>query len=197
MNAHKELDLFFKERPHFAKAKEFLRFGFTHHDLLNLLAKQELVRVKRGLYQWNSGEYYSDWAETIQIVPKGIFGMFTSASFYGLTTLIPSEHHVVIPKHNKVKLPKYPPIQLYYWTETSYNLGVQEVEVEGCKVRMFDKEKTVCDMIRLRHKVGFETMKEVLKNYLRLPDRNITKLQEYSHFLHIKGVLVNYLEILL
>ena len=45
--------------------------------------------------------------------------------------------------------------------------------------------------------IGIDIAKEVLKNYLKRPDRNLAKLNEYARQLNISTVLSNFLTILL
>ena len=61
---------------------------------------------------------------------------------------------------------------------------------------IYDVEKTVCDMIFYRNKLGFEPAIEVLKNYVKRSDRNINKLMEYAKKLRCAKLLREYLEVM-
>ena len=97
----------------------------------------------------------------------------------------------------KLVLPDYPPIKLYYWDSKAFKLGIIETVIQETPVKMYNIEKTVCDIVRLRNKIGIDIAKEVLKNYLKSPNRNIAKLNEYARQLHISTILNNFLNILL
>ena len=56
-------------------------------------------------------------------------------------------------------------------------------------------EKSVCDAIRYRNKIGIDVSSEILKNYLSRKERNITRLAAYAKSMRIAGILNNYLEI--
>lgn len=84
-----------------------------------------------------------------------------------------------------------------YFSEIQYQHGVDEVEIDGNKVKIYDREKKICDIVRYREKIGIDIMKEGLRNYLGRPGKNITKLVEYAEKLRIKTVLLRYLEVLL
>ena len=78
------------------------------------------------------------------------------------------------------------------------NHGDQAIdELRHYFIKLYDIEKTVCDIMRLRNKIGIDIANEVLKNYLKRPNRNIAKLNEYARQLHISTVLSNFLTILL
>ena len=63
-------------------------------------------------------------------------------------------------------------------------------------MKIYDKEKSVCDAIRFRNKVGLDVMKEVLKNYLALRDRNLNDLMSFAKQIRISTIARKYLEIL-
>lgn len=175
---------FFRTQGGIVDTKKLKEAGFTHYQLNNLMQSGQVVKVKQGLYQWNEAEQ-SELGIVARIVPEGICCLFTACQHYELTTFVSSQYHIAIAKKAKVVLPDYPPIQLYYWEEKSYSTGVIEMLVNGIPVRMYDKEKTICDMIRLRNRMGLDTVKEVVKNYLERKDRNLAKLSSYARELGI------------
>ena len=63
--------------------------------------------------------------------------------------------------------------------------------------RIYDKEKTVCDVIYHRNKMGFEPAMEVLKRYVQQPDRDINRLIAYAKRLQVEATIKQYLEALL
>lgn len=175
----------FEKHGGVANASELLEEGVTYYQLKELLVSGQVVKLKRGLYRWTDASV-AEMTEVAQIVKKGVFCLFSAAAHHDLTTFVSSEYHLAVPKKYKVVLPEYPPIRLYYWEEAAYETGIINVGIEGEMVEMYDAEKTVCDMVRYEKKVGMETLKEVLKTYLRRKDRNIHKLIEYASVLNIK-----------
>ena len=92
-------------------------------------------------------------------------------------------------------MPVFPPITLYYWQRKYQEMGVVEQEVDGYKVQMYDIEKSVCDAIKYRNKIGNETASEILKNYLKRKNRNLSLLLEYAKKMRIEKILRTYMEI--
>ncbi|MBK6950259.1 MAG: hypothetical protein IPH16_21200 [Haliscomenobacter sp.] len=126
-----------------------------------------------------------------------MFCLLSAAFYFRLTTTVPGRHLPAIPDDRKVVLPDYPPIQLYFWNETPYSLGVATAELTGGSIKIYDLEKTVCDIIRHRNKIGFEVLKEILKNYLDRKDRNLNRLHFYAKQLNIFNKVDEFLNILL
>jgi phosphosulfolactate phosphohydrolase-like enzyme len=81
--------------------------------------------------------------------------------------------------------------------DTQFKVGVEDVYVDGSIVKIYNREKTICDIVRYREKIGIDLMKEGLRNYLQSPYKNITKLVSYADQLRIRTVLQKYLEVLI
>ena len=62
-------------------------------------------------------------------------------------------------------------------------------------VKIYDIEKSVCDAVKYRNKVGMELTSEVIKNYLMLNTRNIDKLVKYAKAMRVYNTLKIYLEV--
>lgn len=190
MKKEKELESIFKAYGGIANAKELLEEGVSYYQINQLLEEGQVIKIKRGLYQLG---YFpvSEMAEVARIVPKGIYCLLSAAAYYELSTFVSSEYHLAVPKKYKVVLPEYPSIKLYYWMENRYSLDVQQVKVEEQMVNMYDIEKTVCDVIRYKKKVGLDTMKEVLRTYLAKKNRNLDRLGNYAGMLGMKEEVIN------
>lgn len=195
MKNKQEVASIFKALGGIAKAKDLLAEGIAYYQLNQLMKEGQVIKIKRGLYQWDDLSV-SEMAEAARMVPKGVYCLLSAAVHYELTTFVSSEYHLAVPKKYKVTLPKYPPIKLYYWMDNRYDLGVQEVNVEGQTVNMYDIEKTVCDIIRYQKKVGLDTMKEVLHTYLAKKNRNLDQLGKYADILGMKEEVFNLINLL-
>lgn len=187
---------FFQNHGGIVRTQQLRAGGFTHYQLNLLIQQGQVVKVKRGVYKWQSSDQ-SELPEVVGIVPNGVFCLLTAALHYDLTTFIASAYQVAIPRKDKVTLPDYPPIQLYYWNETAYELGRTTVVLNGTVLPIFDPEKTVCDFLRQRHKMGLDLAKEVLTTYLRRPNRQIARLVDYAGQLGLGQYVDNTLNLLL
>ncbi len=175
--------------------KELRMVGWNYYQLNKMMQKGVIERVKRGVYRLSNGEV-DEYTEMLKIVPQGVVCLFSAALLHELTTFLPQEHQISIPKKQKVVLPDYPPIKLYYWHSHQYKMGIKKMDISKNAIPIYDREKTVCDFVKFRNKVGIDSMKEVLKNYLDSKNRNISKLVEYAKELKIYSVMDKYLEVL-
>lgn len=196
-NPQQQIKSLFHANNGYLKAKMVKEKGINKYHLEKMVAEGKVVRVKQGLYHLNSYVSDNELMELNSIVPNGVICLFSAWEHYDLSTFVSSTYHIAVVRSFKIVLPSYPPIKLYYWSAKIHQLGVVEYEEDGAKVRIYDVEKSVCDAIKYRQKVGIDTAMEVLKNYLNRPNRNLTKLNEYAAVLRVKTILKTYLEALL
>jgi len=62
---------------------------------------------------------------------------------------------------------------------------------------VYDKEKTICDLVYYRNRIGQDIVREALDKYISSKDRNIQKLMRYSEKLRVSAIMKKYLEVLL
>ena len=92
-------------------------------------------------------------------------------------------------------MPETLPITLYYWKAENLTFGIVQQEVSGFTVRITDLERSVCDAVKYRNKIGLDICAEIIRSYVRRKDRNLSRLMDYAKRLRLEKVLNNYLEI--
>lgn len=167
--------------------------GF-YYKLLSLCGDGKIVKVKRGLYALPDA-LANSMGDIDKLVHGGVLCLYSAWFHYGLTTEIPNAYYVAIDSKRKVTLPEYPPIEVFYWKENYLNLGVETANINGYDVKIYDIEKSVCDAIRFRNKIGIDVCGEILRNYLSRKDSDIPRLMEYGSKLRVLQTLNKYLEI--
>lgn len=148
---------------------------------LSLMVKEGVIeRLKRGLYRSCYIVPENELIEIAKMIPKGILCLESAADYYGLTTNISSEYKVAIPSKSKVVIPAYPPVKIIYFSDDNYTLGIIETMIDSHIVKIYDLEKTVCDIARYRKRIENNIYMEVLKEYIKRKDKNISKLLDYA-----------------
>ena len=97
----------------------------------------------------------------------------------------------------KVQVPEYPPSKVFYFSKKRYESGIITKKIEGNDIYIYAIEKTICDIIRYRYKIGLDIANETVKNYLQKSSKNIMKVIKYSRYLRIYEPMANYFRILL
>ena len=74
------------------------------------------------------------------------------------------------------------------------NTGIEQEEIQGHSVNVYNREKTVCDMFRYRNKLGEDLALEGLQNYLNRSDSNLNELGKYMKLCRVKTVMEPYVK---
>ena len=184
---------------HFLAVSDLLSAGFSYYKINKLVAEGKLIKLNNKMYENTaySGEV-SDFSVVSAYAPKGILCMMTAVRYYALTTYLPDSVDIAIERNMKIStMPEWPSINIWYFPEKRYNTGIVRIADAVGEYRIYDIEKTVIDILYYRNKVGIEETKEVLRNYLARPDRDLIRLRRYADTLGCKNILGTYLEVLL
>ena len=165
-----------------------------YKQLLRAKERGDLVKLRHGVYATPEA-LMNTMIDVERIVPNGVVCLYNAWAYYQLSTTVPPGVCIAIANKRKVVLPTALPIELYYWKKENLDFGVVEAEISGCKVRITDMERSVCDAVKYRNKLGLDICAEVINSYLKKTNRNLTRLQEYAKRLRVFNTLKNYLEI--
>ena len=165
----------------------------AYYSINKEIKSGNVIRIKNGVYMLPE-ELASTMIDVERIVPGGVVCMYSAWDYYGLTTQIPDGFYIAIEKHRKVVVPDIMGIILCYWQEKYCTMGVEETEIANHKVKIFCIEKSVCDAIKFRNKIGTEVAIEILRNYLKRKDRNISRLMDFAKQMRILSTMRQYIE---
>jgi len=193
----KEITDYIKKKGGYARMSELRGTGFQTRDIAKLCEQGTLEKVKSGLYKLSNGDVTSGYVDVSHAIPEAVIAVVSALSFHELTTFNPSKVHIAIPNHAKAKEIYFPPVEVYYFRKAQYGHGIEEVEIQGHSVRVYNLEKTVCDMFRYRNKLGEDLALEGLQNYLNRSDANLNELSRYMKICRVKTVMEPYVKAML
>ncbi len=147
--------------------------------LTRLVEKGELTRVDRGIYIDSTGDYDEFFFFQTRY-STAIYSYVTSLYFHNLTEIIPHELEITVYKgYNANRMPDN--TRIHYVTKDIYDLGVTVLETPyGNKIKAYDLERTICDLIKNRDEVDSELFSKTINFYTRLDYKDLYKLHEYS-----------------
>lgn len=170
--------------------------GNEYRRILRAVQNGKLVRVKRGVYALPYA-LMDTMIDVEAIIPGGVVCLYNAWAYHGLTMQTPPTYCIAIDAKHQVSMADKSMITLCYWNKQSLTLGVEEAEISSHKVRMTNAERSVCDAVRYRNKIGEDLCLEIVRNYLKRPDRKIGLMMEYAKALRVGKILGNYLTILM
>ena len=161
--------------------------------LKNLVDEGYLVKVSRGLYvrpDKDINEYYIMGEQ----YKTGIFSHNTALYFYDLTDRTPFELDMTFPSNVRISNDM---INSHYISKDKIEIGLTTKELEdGTTIRLYDMERTICDIIRDRNKIDSQIFNTALKEYMKRKDKNLNLLYEYATQFKILKIVKMYLEVL-
>ena len=183
----------------YISTSEIDRKGINRYYINQLEKIGLLSRLKTGLYKWKDYDfkYNFELVDVFKIVPMGVLCLTSALAYYDLTTYNTWQYEIAIERTKKVTLPDYPPIKLVYFSKNQFEIGITEVDIDENRVRIYDLEKTICDCVRYRNKIGIDIVKEGIKEYLKRKDKNLNKLMKYAEVCRVQKIIKEYLEVLI
>lgn len=184
----------------YLRTGELLEYHISKTHLTDMVKEGHLEKVKRGLYRLSDMEYVShgNFLDAQKAIPQGNICFHSAMEYYELSTVNPIKIQMAIPRKSNVTLPDHPPVELFYLTDWYYELGIVVIYIRGEKVRIYSPEKTVCDCIRYKKKIGSDLAVESIKNYVKNYNSNgISGLMEMALKCKVAEQVRSYLEVLL
>jgi len=176
-----------------------IKFGIPKHVIYDMLRNGELIKESRGLYRLAESEHLGnpDIIKVSLLIPKSVIFLISALYFHELTTQIPHQLYVALPRAIKKSRINYPPIKYFYLSDQQYITGIEEHIVDGVVVRIYDKEKTITDCFKYREQIGVDIALEALKDYMREPAPKINLLMDYAKINRVEKLIRPYIETLL
>jgi predicted transcriptional regulator of viral defense system len=132
--------------------------------------------------------------EASKRVPKGIICLLSALQFHGLTTQAPFEVWMAI--DNKARQPQvdYPSLRIVRFSGESLKAGIQEEEIEGVSIKIYNPAKTVADCFKYRNKIGLDVAIEALRDCRRQRLCSNDELWKYAKICRVTNIMKPYLE---
>ena len=129
---------------------------------------------------------------------KIIFSHEMALFLHGISDRTPFEHTVTAPSGCISSASIKAECKIYCIKPELFELGKTILQtLAGNPVPYYDLERTICDVIRSRNRVGRETFLSALRQYAARPKKDLNRLDEYARQMPVSGILRQYLEVLL
>ena len=152
-----------------------------------------IEQVARGVYV-KKGKNVNDFFLLQQRYKKGIFSHNTALYFYHLTDRTPLKYDLTF--ESKTRLHDKS-IEVHYIKEEYFEIGLGTFSFDdGTKVRCYDTERTMIDMIKDRNKIDTQILGTAMKEYMKYKDKNLVNLAKYAKIFNVEKILRQYMEVL-
>ena len=153
-----------------------------------LIADGYVEKIRRGYYQWINPDDFSEVGTVIRLFPDAILCMDTALRYYGYSDRTTGDWHLAVSKDSGKSRFKidYPFVKPYYVEPAVLELGLTTGTMDGHAIRIYDKERLICDCLRYRNKMDKEIFNKAIQKYIADPEKSIPKLMEYAGPLRVK-----------
>jgi predicted transcriptional regulator of viral defense system len=165
----------------FFTSKEAKTLGVAASVLGYYVKAGKLKRIRRGVYQaidYQNSEAFRwvDLIEAVHSINGGVVCLISALAVYDLTEEIPRQHWIGIRHGTSARSSR----QIKIVRFRDLDLGKIEIELEGTRIPIFDRERTIVDAFRL---LSRETAIKALKSAVAQGGKNridLIKLEAYS-----------------
>ncbi len=180
--------------------KIFLDYNFTmttaqlnkeklyYRDIQRMLDEGLIEKIKRGYYHWIEDYGTSEVALINSLFPDAVLCMETALFYYKYNDRNPAEWNITVDKNTSRRRTKidYPFVKAYRVEPALLSLGETNGIIEFTNVRIYDRDRTVCDVLRNMSKMDKEIFNKAIQNYVKDPQKNIPNLMEYAKALRVQ-----------
>ena len=173
------------------------KYGISKAVLYKLCRANKIYRSAKGQYIL-PGDMQDELLAISNRSKRIIFSHETALYLHGISDRTPFEHTVTAPSGCIPSAAIKSECKVYYIKPDLFELGKTIMRTPaGNDVPAYDLERTICDIIRSRNKLGTETFIAALKRYVVNPKKDLNILNSYAKKMGVSNILHQYLEVLL
>ena len=120
--------------------------------------------------------------------PDAVLCMETALFYYRYSDRNPAEWGITIDKNvsrNRTSI-DYPFVKAYRVEPPLVTLGETTGEIDYIKIRIYDRDRTICDILRNMNRMDKEVFNKAIQSYVKDPQKNIPNLMEYAKVLRVQ-----------
>jgi len=180
------------------RAAEAIRLGIHPRDLYGMRDRGEVVELSRGLFRLASlpPPEDPDLLAVAVRVPRAVVCLTSALACHDLTTEVPHEVHIALPR--PVSRPRlgHPPLRVFSFSKESFKAGIETRTTNGVPFRIYSPAKTIADCFKFRNRIGLDVALDALKRFLARKGASTRELLEYARVCRVEKVILRYLEAL-
>ena len=177
--------------------KEATEHGIPRRYLKLAVENGMLERLSQGVYV-EPGEFEDKMYLLQARVGSAIFSHATAAYLHDLSDRDPLSFTVTLPRGYNGSYLRKAGFSVFTAKKELYDIGITTTKTHfGRDIKVYDTERTICDLINVRSKTDVAIISDAVKRYTKLKDKNIPKLMRYAQMFGVSEKLRSYLEVLL
>ncbi len=193
----KNLNDIFKDYDYVMTTAQLSAVKLYYRDIQRMLNEGLIEKIKRGYYHWINSYGKDEIVIINRLFPDGVLCMDTALFYYKYSDRTPAEWHITIDKNTSRQRTQveYPLIKAYRVESELLTLGEANGEIDSQKVRIYDRDRTICDVLRNMNKMDKEIFNKAIQGYVKDPKKNIPNLMQYAKALRVQKRVKNIIEV--
>ena len=164
--------------------------------LTKLIKDDKIERVSRGVYI-KKNELVDEFVVLQSKSKNAIYSNTTALYLHGFSNRIPIKYDITINSGYNGSLQKEDNVNLFYTKRELLGLGVINYKIDsGNIIRVYDLDKTICDIIKNKKKIDAEIFNKAIREYFYSKKKNTLKLYEYAKKINIYNKVRDTFEVL-
>lgn len=181
----------------YLSVSEAQKLGISRAYIQEFIKNNEYEKVAHGLYKKRDA-----WTDELYILSlkneKAICSFDTALMLHGLTEREPSGIFVTVPGSYNATHLRNKGISVYQVKEEWFNIGKASAKTAfGNEVPVYDAERTICDLIRVKSKKDPQMFAYAIKEYAKSKNKNLQRLIKYAEIFGVEKEIRFYMEVLL
>ena len=183
-----DLKMIFREHGGVMRTNELKEAGYYYKKIQELMENGQIEQIRRGYYQYVGENSFSDIPALRTLFPDAVICMESALDYYGYTDRTPSAWHLAVDsKSTRTRFYiEYPIVKPHFIREERYSVGIDHGEIDGVNVKVYDRERTICDLLLHRNKVDGEVFNTAIQRYIKDPNKEKSRLMKYAKLLHVE-----------
>ena len=174
--------------------------------LENDVSKQTLAKYvkSRGLERAVRGVYITEdvWPDDYYLLflrnGRIVFSFESALYLHGLMDREPSKTTVTVPEGYNASHIVARGVRVIHAKKDWYEIGISVINTAfGNEVPVYDKERTICDIIRNKNYIEIQTFQTAIREYMGGKGKNLGNLISYARYLGIEDEVRTYTEVML
>lgn len=193
----KKLNDIFKDYDYVMTTSQLSAVKLYYRDIQQMLNEGLIEKIKRGYYHWIESYGKDEIVIINRLFPDGVLCMDTALFYYKYSDRTPAEWHITIDKNTSRQRTQveHPLIKAYRVESELLTLGEANGEIDSQKVRIYDRDRTICDVLRNMNKMDKEIFNKAIQEYVKDPKKNIPNLMQYAKALRVQKRLKDIIEV--
>ena len=178
------------------RTSDLTRQGITRVTISRLVSEKKLEKLAHGLYCLPETEFSENESLVIVAcrVPQAVFCLLTALQIHNLTTQLPRKVWLAMPKGSHEPKMDYPPLKIVQYSDEAFSDGIEIIESDNIKLRVYNIAKTIADCFKHRNKIGLDVAIEALKEAYSKNKVTVDELWHYAKICRVANVMRPYIE---